>query len=81
MLHLDNARDGVIVHALSILNILLHFGNRDAQREVGRVLGRRNMQILQRMHKMLATASSALLTGRYPLMTEVLDSLTLGIND
>ena len=78
---MDSARDDVIIHALAILNILLHFGNKKAQKEIGGVLGGRNIQILRKIHKLLATASSALLLGRYPFMTEQLDSPTVGTND
>ena len=64
ILHLDHARDEVTVHALAVLSMLLHFGNQQAQQEIGTLSRQHHTQMFSRMHKLLTTASSALLGER-----------------
>ena len=69
MLHLDHRRDDITVHVLAMLSVLLHFGNKEAQKQISIMTRQDHTQIFGRMHKILTTASTILLEERYPLAT------------
>lgn len=64
MLHLSHSRDDIVVHVLALLSMLLHFGNEDAQKQLGRYIRQHDTLLFNRIYSILDIASSMLLGGR-----------------
>lgn len=65
MLHLDHSREDISIHVLALLSMLLHFGNKDAQREIGALTKQQHVIMFSKIHNFLVSASSTLLGERY----------------
>ena len=71
MLHLDHLRDDIVIHVMAFLSMLLHFGNKQAQKEIGTLTRQHHTEIFSRMHRTLITASSALLGERFAFANNI----------
>lgn len=62
---MDHPREDITIHILALLSMLLHFGNTDAQKEIGALIKQQYGVMFIKMHNLLVSAASSLLGERY----------------